>query len=434
MDTHSAKFPSSEFAIRSGEQQAAARGAAYLSPSARDEPVAQGSTRRTLLLHYPVLNTGGAEMSSLRMMKALADRGWDITLVVTTGGGSLEHLVDPRVRIVRLRPRASGDVFLRARGVAARLRALPDLASYALSRIIGALRMVPLALRRYDAAAVLLHSTSPWLVSRVVRARTRLHWIRNDLRGVDPDGRIAARLRQALPRIDHFVCVSGTAFHSLVAAIPEAASRASVIYNILDANAMRAAPESGGDPYPPRRPGETRIVTVGRLWDRDKAVFRLARVCRALKDRGHDFRWFLVGDGPDRGRVAALIAELGLEEHLCLMGEARNPFPAYRHADLVAVLSYHEGLCGVINEAKVTGKAVFATQVSGVDEQLQHGVNGWIVANDEAAIVEGMDRLLSEPDLRRQLANDIYPAAILDDEAKLDRIEALLLRTPNRGN
>jgi glycosyltransferase involved in cell wall biosynthesis len=386
---------------------------------------------KSLLLHYPVLNTGGAEMSCLRMMKALADRGWDITLVLTTGGGALESLVDPRIDIVRLRPRAYGTRFLRARGPAARLRAVPDLAAYALMRCMGWLRMLPLLMRRYDAAAVLLHSTSPWFVTRFVRARTRLQWIRTDLGGADPQGRMAERLRRALPRIDHFVCVSATALRSLLAAVPEAQGRASVVYNIIDPASMRAALEDCADPFPPRRDGEVRIVTVGRLWDRDKAIFRLARVCQALKERGLRFRWFLVGDGPDRSGLQALIAERGLRDDLCLLGEMRNPFPAYRHADLVAVLSYHEGLCGVINEAKVSGKAVIATQVSGVDEQLIHGLNGWVVANEEAAIVEGMHRLLSDRTLLATLGNDTFPAAILDDMGKIDRIEALFQQAPS---
>ena len=386
---------------------------------------------KTLLLHYPILNTGGAEVSSLRMMKALADRGWNITLVVTTGGGAMEPLVDRRVRIVRLRPRAYGDHFLRARDAFARLRAVPDLIAYAAMRGVGALRMIPLLLREYDAAAVLLHSTSPWFVTRLVRARTRLQWIRTDLNGADPEGQVAARLRRALPRIDHFVCVSGTALRSLVAAVPEAADKASVIYNILDVTSMRAALADCSDPFPPRRENEVRIVTVGRLWDRDKAVFRLARVCHELKQRGHRFRWFLIGDGPDRLRLLELAKQLGVQEELCLMGEVRNPFPAYRHADLVAVLSHHEGLCGVINEAKISGKAVIATEVSGVHEQLIHGHNGWIVPNDEASIVTGMDALLSDRALINTLGNDTFPAAILNDVAKVDRMEALFLGQPS---
>lgn len=382
-------------------------------------------SNRSLLFHYPVLNVGGAEMSTLRLLRALADRGWDITLVLTTGGGALEAAVDPRVRLVRLRPFAMGSRFAAARG-AARIAALPDLLGYALMRLVGALRMAPFLFRRYAAAAVLLHSTSPFFVARVVRAETRFHWIRNDLKGVDPDGRVAARLRRYLGQIDAFICVSGTARDSLVDAIPEAAGRAHVIYNILDTATMQARLEAAPDPFPPAVPGVLRLLTVCRLQDRDKAIYRMARVCRALVDQGHDFVWYVVGEGPHRAQLERQIETLGLAGRMVLLGEMRDPFPAYKHADLVAVLSYHEGLCGVINEAKVSGRAVVATHMSGVLEQICHERNGWIIDNDEDSIIAGMGHLVSRPDLVRSLQNHDYPREILDDEHKLLSLERLI--------
>ncbi len=382
-------------------------------------------SNRRLLFHYPVLNVGGAEMSTLRLIRALADRGWDITLVLTTGGGALEGAVDSRVRLVRLRPLPMGDRFATARGMA-RMKALPDLLGYGVMRIIGILRMAPFLFRRYAAAAVLLHSTSPFFVARVVRAETRFHWIRNDLKGVDPDGRVAARLRRYLDRIDALVCVSGTARDSLVEAIPEAADKAHVVYNILDTDAMRARLAAAADPFPASPPGVLRILTVARLQDRDKAIFRMARVCKALAEQGLDFVWYVVGDGPHRGQLERQIEDLGLNGRMVLLGELRDPFPAYKHADLVAVLSYHEGLCGVINEAKVSGCAVVATHMSGVLEQISHGRNGWIIDNDEAAIVAGMSHLISSPDLVRSLQNHDYPEEILDDHHKILSIERLI--------
>uniref|UniRef100_UPI00351288A1 glycosyltransferase n=1 Tax=Brevundimonas sp. TaxID=1871086 RepID=UPI00351288A1 len=88
--------------------------------------------------------------------------------------------------------------------------------------------------------------------------------------------------------------------------------------------------------------------------------------------------------------------------------------------------SRFEGLSGMVNEAKVAGRPVVATRVSGVDEQLVDGKNGLIVNNDEDALVEGLDRILSDPALRARLTNDWLPPALLDDSAKLDRLEALL--------
>ncbi len=380
---------------------------------------------RRLLFHYPVLNVGGAEMSTLRLLRALADREWDVTLVLTTGGGALEASLDPRVRLVRLRPAALGGRFAAARG-AARLAALPDLLGYLLMRLIGALRMAPFLFRRYAAAGVLLHSTSPFFVARIARARTRFHWIRNDLKGVDPDGRVAARLRHYLDRIDAFICVSGTARDSLVDAIPEAAGRAHVVYNILDTATMQARLEAASDPFPDALPGVMRVLTVCRLQDRDKAIYRMARVCKALVDQGFDFVWYVVGEGPHRPQLERMIETLGLAGRMVLLGEMRDPFPAYKHADLVAVLSYHEGLCGVINEAKVSGCAVVATRMSGVLEQIAHGRNGWIIDNDEDSIITGMAHLISHPDLVRSMQNCDYPREILNDEHKLLSLERLI--------
>lgn len=386
-------------------------------------PAASG---RSVLFHYPILNMGGAEKSTLRLMKALADRGWSVTLVLTTGGGQLEPDIDPRVEVVRLRPGSHGSRFVAARGLGARLKALPDLLAYAIGRFVGATRMVPFFWRRFDSAAVLLHSLSPFFVTRVVRASRRFIWIRNDLKGIDPDGRIAAQLERHAAAVDGYLCVSAVSQQSLLEAVPGARDKSTVIYNILDADGMRALGEGQPDPFPPRPDGkEMRVLTVGRLSDRDKAIFRLVRVARALRDRGLSFRWYLIGDGPDRRTLEQHIAAADMADHIVLLGQASNPFPAYRHADLVAMVSNHEGLCGVINEAKVSGAAVLAVKVSGIDEQLQDGENGWVIENDEQAIIQALSELIRSPDKVARVRNDHYPTPILDDELKLDQIEAL---------
>jgi glycosyltransferase involved in cell wall biosynthesis len=237
---------------------------------------------------------------------------------------------------------------------------------------------------------------------------------------------MASGIGKYLNEIRWYVCVSETARASLGEAVPGAENKAVVIYNVLDTAAMRRKLALAADPYPAAQRGLLRILTVCRLQDRDKAIFRMARACRTLLDDGHQFVWYVVGAGSDRERLEALIGELGLEQHMVLLGEMSDPFPAYKYADLVAVLSYREGLCGVINEAKVSGCGVLATRVSGVAEQLAHGENGWIVENDEESIVAGLGHLLSNPDVLARLKNDDYPAPILDDEHKLLSLERLI--------
>lgn len=388
---------------------------------------------KRLLFYYPILGLGGAETSSVKLMNAMAARGHEVTLVVETGGGALEDALNPAIRIVHLRPRMAGHRFVAARGPAARIAALPDLFAYGVGRLRALLIAASFRLtrRRYDGAIVLIHRTSTWFCRRAVRADRRLHFIRSDLRKADPTGGVIRMIAREMEEIDAYVCVSGTARQSLVETVPQATSKAVVIYNLLDADRMREKLRTPGSPFPERLPGTPRILTVGRIVDRDKAVFRMARVCARLREEGFHFQWFVVGEGSDRPALEAEIARLGIEDAMVLLGPMGNPFPAYRDADLVAMLSFHEGLCGVVNEAKVAGKAVIATEVSGVREQLTDGVNGLIVENSEEAIMAGMRRLLGEPGLVEKLTNTTYPAALLDDEAKIIAFERLLEPRPN---
>lgn len=383
---------------------------------------------RRVLFHYPRLNVGGAEKSSLRMIKGLCDRGWQVTLVLTTGGGALEPEVDARVRVVRLRPRAFGERFRSAAGLAARLQAIPDLLGYAAMRMVGAIRMIPFLLRRYDAGVILAISLPTLFVRRFVRCKIRAHWIRNDFDGHFPARERSIReIRASEKSFDHYICVSDVARRSLVQAIPEIAGKATVVYNILDVDAMRTAAEGVPNPFPDGPPGRIKILSVCRLKDRSKGLFRMVRLCQRLVEDGHDFVWYVVGEGPDRAAFEAAIAQAGLQDRMILLGFLQNPFPAYRDADLVAMLSYYEGLCGVVNEAKVMGCAIIATQVSGIDEQLTDQQNGFIVENDEAAIYHMMTSVLASDALLRKTRNDDYPAGILDDGHKLDRVESLFL-------
>ena len=64
---------------------------------------------KKILFHYSVLNVGGAENSLLRMMRLLADHGWEVELVLSVAGGKLEPRVDPRVKVTHLRTKLLGD-------------------------------------------------------------------------------------------------------------------------------------------------------------------------------------------------------------------------------------------------------------------------------------------------------------------------------------
>lgn len=364
-------------------------------------------------------------MSLVRLTRRLAGEGWDVTLVLSTAGGSLEDRVDPRVRLVRLRDRVFGARFVgETRALRKAAWAVLDGAPFLISLMQWLWRALQLRLTAYDAAVISLQGLSPALCCRWMRAHERVQWIRNDLEQCDGSGRAANAIKRYDRNIDAYVCVSETALQSLTRLFPNTTRRAQVIYNILDVDEMRGL-ATGPDPYEATRE-KLRVLTVCRLADEAKGLLRMVRVHRRLRDEGVDFLWYVIGDGPDRTRLAAAVAAEQMADRFFLLGSRANPFPYYRYADVVAVLSHYEGLCGVVNEAKVVGRPVIATRFSGVAEQLTQEENGLIVENDEEAIHVGMARILTDSALRERLTNAALPQDILDDGRKVALLERLI--------
>lgn len=379
-----------------------------------------------ILLHFPALNIGGAELSVLRLTRLLVDQGWQVELVLTSGGGNLEHQIDPRVKVSHLRNKSSGNSFISAKGITNKLKHLDDFFSYFYYFLQGLLRSISYRFKKYDAAICSLTGMSPAFCCRWVQAGKRLQWIRTDLRHCDQHDKVSRNIHKFHRQIDAYVCVSNTAYESLVTLFPEVKEKALVLYNVIDAQGMRDSVIGTGDPFKIYSAG-LKVVTVCRLLDKAKGLFRMLAIHKRLHDEGIDFYWFVVGDGPDRQRLEESIRQCGMEHRFILVGRRENPFPYYQHANIVATLSYYEGLCGSVNEAKVLGKAVIATEFSGIREQITDGENGIIVGNDEESIYQGMKRLLTDAALRAQLTNDSLPRSIIDDGYKLEVLEQLLI-------
>ncbi|MBS0474903.1 MAG: glycosyltransferase [Proteobacteria bacterium] len=376
-----------------------------------------------VLLHYPVLNAGGAERSTLRLLAGLADRGCEVHLVLTVAGGQLEHEIDPRVTVHHLRDTV-GNLPARISGIGSAWRFATGAVQWVRGRLQQAWRSRHFAGMRFDAAIVGLHGLSPAFVCRLT-ARCRLVMVRSDAAD-DGLGRLARNIAAYESRIDHYVCVSQSVLDSLVGRFPQTRAKAIRIYNLIDPEAMRRAAAMATNPFEDTE-SVFRVISVCRLQESQKALLRMVEVHRRLLGTGHRHEWHVLGDGPDRSLLERAIAQQGVAGTFILHGAVANPLRFYPYADVCAVLSYIEGLSGVVNEARVLERPLIATRFAGIEEQVTHGVNGWIAEQDVQSICDGLARLIRDPALRERLARGGYPQALLDDELKLDALLELIV-------
>jgi glycosyltransferase involved in cell wall biosynthesis len=146
------------------------------------------------------------------------------------------------------------------------------------------------------------------------------------------------------------------------------------------------------------------VGTVGRLADQKDPMLMVeafAKVAANIGD-GH-FVW--VGDGPLRAKVEARAAQLALTDRFHLVGVRRDVPNVLRALDVFALSSRWEGLPRTVTEAMASSIPVVATNVDGVAELIDHGVNGVLVSTGDAnGLADALCCLHREPARAERLA------------------------------
>jgi FlaA1/EpsC-like NDP-sugar epimerase/glycosyltransferase involved in cell wall biosynthesis len=125
------------------------------------------------------------------------------------------------------------------------------------------------------------------------------------------------------------------------------------------------------------------LAFVGHLVDQKQpelAVDVLAEVHRS----GHRAHLVVAGDGPLSGAVLQRVRDLGVEAHVTLLGHRDDPEVVFGAADLTLITSRVEGIPGVAIEAQMTGCPVVSFLVGAVEDVVEDGVTGAIVAEPDA--------------------------------------------------
>lgn len=144
-------------------------------------------------------------------------------------------------------------------------------------------------------------------------------------------------------------------------------------------------------------PHPRRVLFVGRLAP-PKRPDLVVRAIDRVRRTWPDVELHIVGDGPDRARLEALVDELGVRQHVKLLGK-RDDVPALlARASCMAFASDYEGCPLTVLEAKAAGVPVAATAVGGVPEIVQHDVDGLLVAPGSVdEMVAAISRLVADP-------------------------------------
>jgi colanic acid/amylovoran biosynthesis glycosyltransferase len=166
----------------------------------------------------------------------------------------------------------------------------------------------------------------------------------------------------------------------------------------------------------PRESGPLRVLSVGRLhWK--KGLDDGLRAVAGARDRGVDIEYRIVGEGDERDKLTFLIDELGLNGRAELLG-ARDQTAVreeLERTDVLLLPSLSEGISNAVLEAMAAGRTVVTTRCGGMEEVVEHDVDGILVdVGDHDTMAEHLAALAGEPGRRQQLAEGAAVRADLD--------------------
>lgn len=177
------------------------------------------------------------------------------------------------------------------------------------------------------------------------------------------------------------------------------------------------------------------VVAAGRLAPAKRYDLLIRAFARVVAERP-DWGLRIYGSGREHQRLRALVDELGLYNHVLLMGAAHPLEPEWTKGSIGAVTSSLESFGLTIVEAMRCGLPVVATDCPhGPKEIIRPGTDGLLVkSGDEGAVAGALLRLINDDGLRRRMGRAAVEGARRFDPSRIGaRYESLLTEIAAAG-
>ena len=363
---------------------------------------------RVLFLINDAFGIGGTIKTTFNLGAALAARGHDVEVLSTVRHRDVPLLpADPAIRLMSLVEGRSGhpehEPDAPGRGRHAKIYPRSDYRSADYDQFVETRYRA--YLRGSDADVVI--ATRPGLIVYAAKFAPR-HMVRIGQEHLTR-GQHRKALLELMPRyirkLDAFVTVAGRDAEDYRSRLSLRKTRLLHIPNGI--------PEPG---VPPSHGRAKLVVAAGRLIPSKRYDVLIRAFAKVVAERP-DWQLRVYGDGKEAPALRRLVLELGLHNHVRMMGHYAPIEPEWAKASIAAVSADKEPFGMTLVEAMRCGVPVVSTDAPyGPGEILQDGVDGLLTpVGDPDALGDALLRLINDDGLRRSMA-----AAALTNSARYD--------------
>jgi glycosyltransferase involved in cell wall biosynthesis len=247
---------------------------------------------------------------------------------------------------------------------------------------------------KYDIAIGYLEKNPIYFCIDKVKANKKIGFIHNDYDklGLDPD-----LDQKYFEKLDYLVTVSEECGNILKKRFPMYEGKVEVMHNIVSPAMVNKMSLEQVD----MKVNAIKLVSVGRL-NYQKGFEMAIETCKELIDNGYTVKWYIIGEGEERGKLEKLVIENSLQGIFILLGIKENPYPYIKEADIYIQTSRFEGKSIAIDEAKILQKPIVVTNFNTAKDQIRNNENGLIVDMNARSIFQGIQTLIDDEELRNK--------------------------------
>ncbi len=372
--------------------------------------------KKKLLFVIDSLDVAGAEKSLVTLLTMLDYDKYAVDLQLFSHGHALEKLIPKEVNILESLPYTSFTKMdlkesinyavsnwtinmLRARlkysmGIRKKRHNNPQKAILYWQSVSRVITENP---NTYDIAISYAQGVPTYYTAEKVKAKKKFAWVNVSYHPGEAETEFQ---RKFYDQYNKIVAVSDSTREVLLESFPGYKDKVVVIFDINHPHLISQMSEMGTG-YTDDFAG-IRILTVGRLANQ-KGYDLALEACKRLKEKGVNFRWYVLGKGPLQSELEALITANDLAEHFVLLGVEANPYPYFKQADLYVQTSRFEGFGLAIAEARMLNVPIVTTRFDAVHQQMVDGKNGLIVDIDADAVAAGIIKLIDDQNLKENI-------------------------------
>lgn len=204
-------------------------------------------------------------------------------------------------------------------------------------------------------------------------------------------------------QFDHIVSISEDVTRAFLQVFSTLAGKIIRIANILSPKSVREKALTGKVDFPVQN-GRVNLLSVGRFTFA-KNFDNVPDICRRILQEGCDVYWYIVGYGGDEHLIKEKIKEAGMESCVILLGKQENPYPFIKGCDIYVQPSRFEGNAVTVREAQILCKPVIVANYPTAHSQIQQGIDGIIVPQDNAGCAHEMAGFIKNKELQQNIVS-----------------------------